>query len=503
MSNNSRRWRPVEGVLVGIAGIAAATLAISGLSHVAPASSFGGLYVLAILPVALGWGFRAALAAAIVSAVVFDYFFFDPRLDIHVEDSQDLAIVASSATIAYVVSALARRVRQRADEAAALAREQAALRRVATAVARGAPPEKVFATVTEEAGRLLACEVTAMCRFDVAAMTVVGLWSAPARPLDVRLGSQLPPDPSTAAGLVLANGRPARLDRRGTDSPRDPSGLDAEDIESAVGAPISLEGRLWGVMIAAARDDPLPANTENRLAGFSELVATAVANAEAQSQLASSRARIVATADATRRHIERNLHDGAQQRLISSALQLRAAQAAAPPDAGELQDRLNVVADELNGALEDLRETARGIHPAVLAEGGLRPALKALSRRSAVPVRLNVQVDGRLPDHIEVAAYYVVAESLTNVAKHAQASIIDVSACASSQVLTVQVHDDGRGGANLARGSGLLGLKDRVEAVGGRFSLQSREGDGTRVSVALPVDRLSLRQTAFSGHDDG
>jgi len=479
----------VQGVLIGIACIAAATAAIAGLQHFAPASSFGGLYALAILPLALTWGFRAALAGAIGSAVVFDYFFFDPTFALPIEDTDDAVIVSTSGAIAYVVSALASRVRQRAEDAAALAREQSALRSVATEVARGGPAEEVFARVTAEAGRLLRCDMTAMCRYDdTAEMTVVGLWTAPTQPASVSVGDEISPHPASAAALVREGGHSARLDRQGTDGLQDASGLDAGDVRSAVGAPISLEGRLWGAMIAVARNTSLPPDTETRVTGFTELIATAVANAEAQTQLAVSRARVVATADATRRHIERNLHDGAQQRLVSCALQLRAAQAAAPPDAGDLRERLNVVADELTSAIDDLREIARGIHPAVLAEGGLRPALKALSRRSPIPVRLDVHVDSRLPEHIEVAAYYVVAESLTNAAKHAHASIVDVDARTANRVLTVQVRDDGRGGATLTGGSGLLGLKDRIEALGGRFSLHSPQGEGTRIDVALPTD---------------
>jgi signal transduction histidine kinase len=195
----------------------------------------------------------------------------------------------------------------------------------------------------------------------------------------------------------------------------------------------------------------------------------------------------VATADATRRRIERDLHDGAQQRLVSLALELRAAQAAAPPGAGELVQELDGVAAGLAGVLDELREIARGIHPAALAEGGLRPALKALARRSTVPVRLHVQVEGRLPEPVETAAYYVVSEALTNAAKHAHASVADVEVAAAGGVLHVRVRDDGRGGADFGHGSGLIGLRDRAEALGGQIWLHSPPGAGTALKIALPL----------------
>jgi signal transduction histidine kinase len=197
----------------------------------------------------------------------------------------------------------------------------------------------------------------------------------------------------------------------------------------------------------------------------------------------------VATADATRRRIERNLHDGAQQRLVSLALDLRAAQAAAAPGTGELGQQLGHVANAMDGVLGELREIARGLHPAILAESGLPPALKTLARRSAVPVRIDIQVEGRLPEPVETAAYYTVAEALTNTAKHAHATAADVEVAESDGVLHVRVRDDGRGGADFSHGSGsgLLGLKDRAEALGGALRLHSPPGDGTTLEIALPL----------------
>ena len=258
-----------------------------------------------------------------------------------------------------------------------------------------------------------------------------------------------------------------------------------EGLASSVGVPVSVEGQLWGaIVVAYVGGEFLPADTESRLAGFTELLATAIANAEAQAEVTASRARVVAAADQARRRIERDLHDGAQQRLVTLALYLRDAQADAPP---ELGGQLGEAVAEATSALDELRETARGIHPAILADGGLRPALKALAGRSPVPVDLHIRVEERLPEPVEVSAYYVVAEALTNAAKHARASAIGVEAEIDSDLLRVTVRDNGIGGAHLGGGTGLAGLKDRVEALGGRIVLNSPRGAGTVLRVELPL----------------
>ncbi|HYU84606.1 MAG TPA: histidine kinase, partial [Kribbellaceae bacterium] len=206
-------------------------------------------------------------------------------------------------------------------------------------------------------------------------------------------------------------------------------------------------------------------------------------------ELTTSRARIVAAADHARRRIERDLHDGAQQRLVSLALQLRTAQAAVPPELDGLDAQLDDAVAEVTGALDVLRETARGIHPSILAEGGLGAALRALARRSPIPVDLDMRVDGRLPEQIELASFYVVAEAVTNAAKHARASALTVTveADAADAVLRVEVSDDGTGGADFTRGTGLVGLKDRVEALGGRILLHSPHGAGTTLRMEVPL----------------
>jgi signal transduction histidine kinase len=367
---------------------------------------------------------------------------------------------------------------------ARLVTEQAALRRVATLVARSVPTGEVFAAVTREVGLLCDADLARMERFEPdATLTAVGDWSATGH------GGGAGAEPADVTALVHQTGRPARIDDEGNASGPVADGAHGPGTRATVGVPISVGGRLWGVMtVSTTRAEPLPADTEARLAGFTELVATAIGNAEVQAALTASRARIVATADTTRRRFERDLHDGVQQRLVSLALHLRGpVRAAVPPEADKLAAQLDGIAAEVGGVLDELRELARGLHPVALAEGGLRPALKTLARRSAVPVRLDVRLDRRLPEPVELAAYYAVAEALTNAAKHAQATVVDVDVQAGEDVLHVRVRDDGRGGADPAGGSGLVGLTDRVEALGGRLSLQSPPGAGTTVHIALSL----------------
>ena len=355
----------------------------------------------------------------------------------------------------------------------------------------------MFAAVAAEAGRLLAADAALMSRYDPDARprsSARGAAPGPAAPLGTRLslgGRDL-------HTLVFQSGRPARIDDYGETSDAASDIARKAGVRSAAGVPISVEGRLWGV-VGVASGHELPPDTEMRLTGFTELVATAVANAEARAALTASRARIVAAADQTRRRIERDLHDGAQQRLVSLALQLREVHAALP-GAGELAQRLDGAVAEVNGVLEELREIAHGIHPAVLTEGGLGRALRALARRSAVPVSLDVQVAGRLPEPVEIAAYYAVSEALTNVAKYAHATAAEVEVAVGDGVLRVCVRDDGQGGADIGRGSGLLGLKDRVEALGGRI-YAAEPGPGRAPSCRSPCP--STPQADWGGPTTG
>jgi signal transduction histidine kinase len=260
-------------------------------------------------------------------------------------------------------------------------------------------------------------------------------------------------------------------------------------MRSAVGAPIIVAGRLWGAAtVSTSRPEQLPADTEARVCDFADLVATAIANAQAHAELTASRARIVAAADHARRRIERDLHDGAQQRLVSLGLDLRGVEADVPAHLVPLKDRISELVATVACVSTELQELSRGIHPAILSKGGLGPAIKVLARRSAIPVELRVESQRRLPDPVEVAAYYVVAEALTNAAKHAQASMVEVCIDIEGQNLRLSIRDDGIGGADAARGSGITGLRDRVEALGGSLSISSHPGTGTELHATIPFE---------------
>jgi PAS domain S-box-containing protein len=369
-----------------------------------------------------------------------------------------------------------------------LADEQAALRRVATTVASEADEAQVFAVVTEEVGRLLGAQTSNMLRFEPDGTAVVtGGWSI-GETRNVPVATRVALDGPTVAARIHRSGRPERID-----SYEGVPGSTAEllrelGFRSSVGAPITLGGRLWGaVMVSTVEGQPFPAGSEQRLADFGELVALALANADARQELAASRARLVEAGDAERRRLERNLHDGAQQRLVALSLSLRVCErklADGDPDAIELLRRAK---DDLAEALEELRELARGIHPAILTERGLGPALEMLAGRSSMPVELSETLDERLPQPVEAAAYYIVAEALTNASKHARASRVRVLVRRENGSAIVGVADDGVGNADLRGGSGLRGLRDRVEALGGELELDSPDGAGTTLTARLPL----------------
>ena len=366
---------------------------------------------------------------------------------------------------------------------AELADEQAALRRVATLVAQGTSPQDLFEAVAEEVGRLLPVESATMGRFESDdSVTTVASWST--SEVAFPTGRRWPAEGTNVAWMVLQTGRAARIDD--FSAATDPIGVAARDAgyKSAVGSPIVVDGHLWGVVTATSSEGPVPPGTEARLASFTELVATAVANAESSAELAASRRRIVTAADEARRRIERDLHDGIQQRLIMLTLRARA-MTRRPPD--ELPGMAAELWEGLRHASDELREVSRGIHPAILTEAGLGPALRALARRSEVPVDVDVRLDDRLPTPVEAAAYYIASEALTNIAKHAHANVVHMTASQDDAALTLEVRDDGIGGVDSERGSGILGLIDRVDALGGTIDVISPQGDGTTVHVELPA----------------
>jgi len=372
---------------------------------------------------------------------------------------------------------------------ARLAEEQATLRRLATLVARGVPPDEVFWAVSDEVGRLFGSDSAAVVRFehDPPALVAVGVrQSIPVIPI----GTRWELDDGLASAEVYRTGRPARVDAMDRSSVSGPVAASVRrlGVVSTVACPIIVQGRLWGALSVSSTDEPLPVDAEERLEKFTELVATAIANADSRAELAASRRRIVAAADEARRRIERDLHDGTQQRLVSLALAARNAQAEVPPDRGDLDGELARIATGLADAVAELQELSRGIHPAILSHGGLGPALRTLARRSAVPVELEVTTDTRFPAPVEVAAYYVVSEALANAAKHARASQVAVSLVPGEGRLLLSIGDDGVGGADPARGSGLVGLADRVEALGGSIRVRSRPGAGTHITAELPLE---------------
>jgi signal transduction histidine kinase len=363
--------------------------------------------------------------------------------------------------------------------------EQAALRRVATLVARGLPSAEIFAAVAEEAGRVVGADATIIVRLDSDAMTTI-VARVGGQPDELSVGSRWKIEPPLVLAEVVSTGRPARRDDY---TPSDGKLMDVVrwmEIQSSVAIPIVVEGRLWGVLGAGSRSGPFPAGTEPRMVGFTELAATAIANAQGRDELNASRARVVAASDETRRRIERNLHDGAQQRLVSLGLDIRLIQASVPAELPTVRDGIGQLTAEVTEVLDELREMSRGIHPAILSEGGLRPALHMLARRSRVPVELDLRTDARFPEPVEAATYYVVSEALTNTAKHAHAQRAHVFVEERTGALRLSVRDDGVGGA-APEGSGLIGLRDRVEALGGSFEVSSGSGEGTLILATLPL----------------
>jgi signal transduction histidine kinase len=373
-----------------------------------------------------------------------------------------------------------------------LAEEQAALRRVATLVAHGVPPEQVFAAVVEEVARLLRVEFAAMGRFESDdTMTTVATSNQVGECFPV--GGRWPLEGTNVSTIVAQTGRPARMDSYAEASGPVGDAVRGLAFGSSIGTPVIVEGRLWGMMACySSLGEPLPPpDTESRLANFTELVATAIANAENRAELMASRARIVAAADEARRRIERDLHDGIQQRLVSLGLELRTAQSGLPLQLDELEGALSHAADGLASVFDELREISHGIHPAILSKGGLKSALNALQRRSALPVELDLRAERPVPERVEVAAYYVVSEALTNAAKHAHASVVNIELDTRNAVLHLKIRDDGIGGADLSRGSGLLGLRDRIEALGGTLQVNSPAGNGTTLLIEVPLEERS------------
>jgi PAS domain S-box-containing protein len=398
------------------------------------------------------------------------------RLPDHIEDR----LADFTELVATTISNSASR-----QELARLAEEQAALRRVATLVAQGVPPPEVFAAVAREVGLLLGVDATHMARYELdGTATGVAAWSVAGdhKPVGTRVGTE----GESIVGIVARTGCPARMHSyENASGPAAALGREL-GLRSSVGAPIVVDQRLWGVMIVSSKHDrPLPVDTESRISAFTELVATAISNTEAREEVAASRARIVAATDEERRRVVRDLHDGAQQRLVHTIITLKLARHAFQSEEADAPALLTEALHHAEKATAELRELAHGILPAVLTHGGLRAALDALASRMPVPVQTDVSV-GRLPAAVEATAYFVVAEALTNIAKHARAQRATVTARVEGGTLRVQVRDDGIGGAR-PDGSGLVGLADRLAVLGGRLRVESPADGGALVTADIPL----------------
>jgi len=412
-----------------------------------------------------------------------------PDTELRMADFADLVgtSIANAATRSEL-QASRDNLRELADNLSVLARQQAALRRVATLVARGVSQSEVFSAVAEEMADCLGVGNAAVNRYEDEGATVVVVASYSARGMPrLSVGERIPTAGDNISGAVFRTGKTVRKDGY-----EDAMGTLAERIRglgvrSCVGAPIVVNEQVWGVALAATdRAHPLPPDIESRTAEFAELVATAVAAATTREELIASRARIVAAADDARRRLERDIHDGAQQRLVSLGLKLRLVEESVPPEADGLKHDLSEAVSGLTDVFTELQEISRGIHPAILSTGGLSAAFKTLARRSAVPVSLDLGIGRRLPESVEVAAYYVVAEALANAAKHARASEVMVRAHTAEESLHLFISDDGIGGADSTKGSGLIGLKDRIEVLGGRMRVASPAGEGTVFDITIP-----------------
>jgi PAS domain S-box-containing protein len=355
-----------------------------------------------------------------------------------------------------------------------LADEQTALRRVATLVAEGAAPTAVFDAVAAEMERLLEANDVTLCRYEQGGEVTTVAHCGPAAhgpPPDTRLtdGS------GSVAATVRRTERPARVDHS-----------DAADGGVAIGAPIVVEGRLWGVIVASwRREESPPPGTERRMVKFAQLLDTAIANADSRDQLTASRARLLTAADEARRRVVRDLHDGAQQRLLSTILTLKLAERALHANDGKAESLIGDALTELKQGNDELRELAHGLLPPVLTEGGLRAGVDSLVGRLDVPVEVEVPAD-RFPAEIEASAYFIVAEALTNVVKHADAGHAKVRAFVDDGTLRVEVRDDGIGGAD-PDGRGLIGLRDRATALGGQLDVECPASGGTLVAATLPL----------------
>ncbi|SHU19626.1 histidine kinase,GAF domain-containing protein [Mycobacteroides abscessus subsp. abscessus] len=514
---NPARWNPAVstppwyvGLLVSAGLIAAEVGVVQLLRDPPPHSTYAIVFMFGVLVMSAGWGLGLSLLTTVASTVAYLWVHLDggPLLPLKPIDVLTVSVFLPIAGLANVLGwQLRNRARdayqswQVATEATERVREladqQGALRRVATQIAEGRSPSDVLSGVADEVAAVLHVRNAGLVRYEPGGTaTLVAAHDEPGL-TTIAVGTTFPLDGDDVIAMVRSTGRPARMDTHDDAGGSTAALVRDLGLHACVGVPITVDGQLWGAMIVGTSGpDALPDDTEDCLKDFAELIGTAIANAHARAELVASRARIVTASDNARRGIERDLHDGAQQRLVTLALQVRTLQMAIPDDPAELRSRIAGIGDGLRTASDELRELAHGVHPAILSRGGLRPALRDLGRRAPLPVEVDVDVPARLPQAVEIAAYYTVAEALTNAAKHAQASVVTVHVDTDATSLRIVVTDDGVGGAALDAGSGLLGLEDRVAALGGKLRLSSTAGVGTTLVAEMP-----LKETAAAGTD--
>ncbi|HEX3536952.1 MAG TPA: DUF4118 domain-containing protein, partial [Stellaceae bacterium] len=425
------------GLAVAAFLIAAETLVLYPLKQVVPADLLLVVYLFGVMAIASVWRFWLTVAISVASVLAFDYFHTPPLYEITLDTAADRTAVVTFLAVGLLTGILAGVARSRAaaadraaERAGSLAERQAALRRVATLIARGVSPAEVFAAVAEEVALCLHVEMAGVMRYeaDGAATIVSGRFESESQKRTL-MGSRWSLEGDNIPAMILRTGRAARMDTFDNAAGALAAGFRELGVRCAVAVPIVFNETVWGLAgVVSSKPGPLPADTEARLSDFADLIVTAIANAATRDELIASRARIVAAADDARRRFERDLHDGAQQRLVSMGLELRLAEGSVPPELQSLKEQLSRVEGEVTDVLTDLQEISRGIHPAILSQGGLGLALKTLARRCPVPVNLDFAVERRLPDAVEVAAYYLVAEALTNAAKYAKASEVKVRA---------------------------------------------------------------------------
>jgi signal transduction histidine kinase len=483
------------GLVVAAAFIVAETVLMCLLKHVVPMEHLGGVYLVGVFVVSSVWSLKLGLLTSVVSAFASDLARSWPTGQFVPIEMRNGVLHLSLLIVAVMANVVAGLARARAGEAdqrrreadvayrlvevshgtiAELAEQQAALRRIATLVARGVDPSELFSAVVEEMTLCLHVRGAILLRYQPGGVAVLTAAYGEVGSTEISVGAQFSLEGGNVGGKV---------------SHADPAYLAGVDLRCGVRAPIAVDGRIWGAVIAnPSGPGLLPADAEARVRDFADLAATAIANAATREELNASRARIVAADDDARRRLERDLHDGAQQRIESLKLETRLAEASVPSDLDDLRRQISHIVAGLNGVSDDLHEFSRGIHPAILSSG-LGAALTMLAHRSAVPVTIDIDIaaEQELSESVDVAVYYIVAEALTNTAKYAQASEVHASIHVEDRNLYLYVRDDGIGGADPCKGSGLTGLTDRVEALGGQILIVSPIGTGTSLHVTIPL----------------